>query len=65
MRRARSASARPVSDSSTPFGPRARTLRGKSFEEIARAEDQSAMDAISIDAVEAAALETLHAGGLR
>ena len=51
-----------------PYGPRARTLRGRSLEEIA---SQSALDAggamedVSIDAVEAAALDLLHAGGLR
>lgn len=51
-----------------PRGPRARTLRGKSFEDIAADPDldaRTAMDDISIDAVEAAALDLLHAGGLR
>jgi heptosyltransferase-3 len=51
-----------------PYGPRTRTLRGRAFEEIAAAPDldaRTAMDDISIDAVEAAALELLHAGGLR
>lgn len=47
-----------------PRGPRARTLRGKSFEEAAL-DEGAAMDDISIDAVEAAALDLLHAGGLR
>jgi len=47
-----------------PRGPRARTLRGKSFEEAAL-DEGAAMDDITIDAVEAAALELLHAGGLR
>ncbi len=47
-----------------PTGPRTRTLRGKSFEEAAL-DEGAAMDDISIDAVEAAALELLHAGGLR
>jgi heptosyltransferase-3 len=47
-----------------PRGARARTLRGKSFEEAAL-DEGAAMDDISIDAVEAAALELLHAGGLR
>jgi ADP-heptose:LPS heptosyltransferase len=47
-----------------PRGPRARTLRGKSFEEAAL-DEGAAMDDISIDAVEAAALYLLHAGGLR
>lgn len=51
-----------------PHGPRARTLRGRSFEEIAALGDldaSTAMEDVSIDAVEAAALELLHAGGLR
>jgi hypothetical protein len=47
-----------------PYGPRTRTLRGKSFE-AAALDVRAAMDDISIDAVEAAALELLHAGGLR
>lgn len=47
-----------------PRGPRARTLRGKSFEEAAL-DEGAAMDDITIDAVEAAALDLLHAGGLR
>jgi ADP-heptose:LPS heptosyltransferase len=47
-----------------PRGPRVRTLRGKSFEEAAL-DEGAAMDDISIDAVEAAALDLLHAGGLR
>lgn len=47
-----------------PRGPRARTLRGKSFEQAAL-DARAAMDDISIDAVEAAALDLLHAGGLR
>lgn len=47
-----------------PRGPRARTLRGKSFEEAAL-DEGGAMDDITIDAVEAAALDLLHAGGLR
>lgn len=47
-----------------PRGPRARTLRGKSFEEAAL-DEGAAMGDISIDAVEAAALDLLHAGGLR
>lgn len=47
-----------------PRGPRARTLRGKSFEEAAL-DEAAAMDDITIDAVEAAALDLLHAGGLR
>ncbi len=47
-----------------PRGLRARTLRGKSFEEAAL-DEGGAMDDISIDAVEAAALDLLHAGGLR
>jgi ADP-heptose:LPS heptosyltransferase len=48
----------------SPRGPRARTLRGKSFEEAAL-DARAAMDDIGIDAVEAAALDLLHAGGLR
>ncbi|MEZ5972849.1 MAG: glycosyltransferase family 9 protein [Hyphomonadaceae bacterium] len=48
----------------SPRGPRARTLRGKSFEEAAL-DAGGAMDDISIDAVEAAALDLLRAGGLR
>lgn len=51
-----------------PHGPRARTLRGKSFEEIVATGDldaTAAMEDVSIDAVEAAALELLHAGGIR
>ena len=47
-----------------PRGPRARTLRGKSFEQAAL-DEAAAMDDITIDAVEAAALDLLHAGGLR
>lgn len=50
-----------------PYGPRARALRGRSLEEIAAAplDEARAMEDVSIDAVEAAALELLHAGGLR
>ncbi|HRP11513.1 MAG TPA: glycosyltransferase family 9 protein [Terricaulis sp.] len=49
-----------------PFGARVRTMRGRSLEEIAAAPSRgSAMEAIGIDAVEAAALDLLHAGGLR
>ena len=51
-----------------PRGPRTLALRGKSFEDIAANPDldaRIAMDDISIDAVEAAALDLLHAGGLR
>lgn len=51
-----------------PRGTRTRVLRGKSFEDIAADPDldaRTAMDDISIDAVEAAALDLLHAGGLR
>lgn len=49
-----------------PCGPRARTLRGRALEELAApgALDDG-MDAVSNDAVEAAALDLLHAGGLR
>lgn len=50
-----------------PYGPRARTLRGRTLEEIAAAPQDAAraMEDLSIDAVEAAALDLLHAGGLR
>jgi ADP-heptose:LPS heptosyltransferase len=51
-----------------PYGPRARTLRGRSLEDIAALpalDVETAMGDISVDAVEAAALELLHAGGLR
>lgn len=51
-----------------PRGPRTRTLRGRSFEEIAaqpKLDARAAMEDVSIDAVEAAALDLLHAGGLR
>jgi heptosyltransferase-3 len=48
-----------------PYGPRARTLRGRPLEEIAVLDAAAAMGDISIDAVEAAALDLLHAGGLR
>ena len=51
-----------------PYGPRARTLRGRSLEEIAALgalDEGRAMEDVSIDAVEAAALDLLHAGGLR
>mgnify|MGYP002624535041 CR=1 FL=1 len=49
-----------------PYGPRARTMRGRSLEEIAALPSRSdAMEAIGIDAVEATALDLLHAGGLR
>lgn len=49
-----------------PYGPRTRTLRGRGLEDIAAALDEgAAMEDVSIDAVEAAALDLLHAGGLR
>jgi ADP-heptose:LPS heptosyltransferase len=51
-----------------PYGPRARTLRGRSLEEIAALpalDAGAAMEDVSIDAVEAAATDLLHAGGLR
>jgi ADP-heptose:LPS heptosyltransferase len=48
-----------------PYGPRARTLRGRSLEEVAALDAAAAMSDISIDAVEATALDLLHAGGLR
>jgi len=51
-----------------PFGSRARTLRSRPLEEIAARvplDGANAMGDIGIDAVETAALELLHAGGLR
>lgn len=51
-----------------PWGPRARTIRGLPFDDVAALlplDAAVAMEALSIDAVEAAALELLHAGGLR
>jgi ADP-heptose:LPS heptosyltransferase len=51
-----------------PYGPRTRTLRGRSFEELAarpQLDEAGVMDDVSIDAVESAALDLLHAGGLR
>lgn len=49
-----------------PFGGRVRTMRGRTLEEIAADPSRAgAMEAIGIDAVEAAALDLLHAGGLR
>ncbi len=48
-----------------PFGSRARTLRGGALGEAARLDARSAMEDLSIDAVEAAAIDLLHAGGLR
>lgn len=51
-----------------PYGRRARTLRGRPLEEVlARSalDESHAMDDVSVDAVEAAALDLLHAGGLR
>jgi lipopolysaccharide export system permease protein len=51
-----------------PYGPRTRTLRGRSFEEaasLAALDAGAAMSDVSIDAVEAAALDLLYAGGLR
>jgi len=51
-----------------PSGPRTRTLRGRSFEAaatLAPLDARAAMEDVSIDAVEAAALDLLHAGGLR
>lgn len=47
-----------------PHGARTRTIRGRSFAE-AILDGAGAMEDVSIDAVEAAALELLHAGGLR
>lgn len=51
-----------------PHGPRARVLRGRSLEELAAQpylDANAAMADVSIDAVEAAAIDLLHAGGLR
>ena len=51
-----------------PHGPRTRALRGRSLAEIAALtglDARSAMEDVSIDAVEAAATDLLHAGGLR
>jgi len=48
-----------------PYGPRTRTVRGRSFAEVSALDGGAAMEDVSIDAVEAAALELLHAGGLR
>lgn len=49
-----------------PLGPRTRTLRGfDPADWAAQEEAQPGLDDIGIDAVEAAALELLHAGGLR
>jgi len=51
-----------------PYGPRVRTLRGRGFEDITSLpalDAGAAMEDVSIDAVEAAALDLLHAGGLR
>ncbi len=48
-----------------PYGPRTRTIRGRSFAEVSALDGGGAMEDVSIDAVEAAALELLHAGGLR
>ena len=50
-----------------PYGPRTRTIRDRSFAEVSVLvlDGGGAMGDVSIDAVEAAALELLHAGGLR
>jgi len=51
-----------------PYGPRARTLRGRALDELGAAPYLDAgapMEDVSIDAVESAAIELLHAGGLR
>lgn len=48
-----------------PYGSRSRTLRGRAPEEVVRLDARAAMDDLSIDAVEAAAIDLLHAGGLR
>lgn len=48
-----------------PFGPRARTIRSRSFADVSMLDGRGAMAEVSIDAVEAAAIELLTAGGLR
>lgn len=51
-----------------PAGVRTRTIRGRSLQELAASpalDAGAAMGEITVDAVEAAALELLHAGGLR
>jgi ADP-heptose:LPS heptosyltransferase len=48
-----------------PYGPRTRALRGRSFAEVSALDGAGAMEDVSTDAVEAAALELLRAGGLR
>lgn len=51
-----------------PYGPRARALRGRAYEEIMAIpapRARSPMEDVGVDAVEAAALDLLHAGGLR
>jgi ADP-heptose:LPS heptosyltransferase len=48
-----------------PQGPRTRTIRSRSFAEVSLLDGGGAMEDVSIDAVEAAALELLRAGGLR
>ena len=49
----------------SPHGPRTRTIRGRSFADASALDGGGAMEDVSIDAVEAAALELLRAGGLR
>lgn len=51
-----------------PYGPRVRTLRGRGLEALSAAsalDVGGAMEDVSIDAVESAAVDLLHAGGLR
>lgn len=48
-----------------PYGPRTRTVRGRSFAEVSALDGERAMEDVSTDAVEAAALDLLRAGGLR
>lgn len=48
-----------------PYGPRTRTLRGRSFADVSILDGGGAMEDVSIDAVEAAAFGLLNAGGLR
>lgn len=47
-----------------PSGPRARTLRAKPLAHYAALDAEAAMNDVSIDAVEAACLDLLRAGGL-
>ncbi len=49
-----------------PYGPRTRALRGRTYEDVmSGAAPGDGLDALSVDTVEQAALDLLHAGGLR